>query len=610
MTMIFLLLFCLMSYSQEQKNVNDNFESKNVMLKMQKTDVTQSLPYSVITGGEVTYLVDFEGAGETKGSYPSGNVVLSGLNWNLTEVLIGTLSEDFKNGIRSARLRGYGASAMTMLEDKADGLGEITFLYRRYGSDAQVDWKVEYSVDQGVTWIQIGSDFTSPANNDVQTFSEEVNIEGNVRIRIVRATLTGTVNRRINIDDIQLTDFIICTTPVITNTTGDTICEGNTATLAAESNGDELFWFDTEEDGNLLGTGTTFISDPLTETTSFWVEARSYSSGGGTTQTGGARVAPTNTSSSAVVQATSPWGLEFTVEEDFVLNAVDVYLASANPGDLVVQLKDLSLNVLEEITIACPAGNSSNPVQFEIPLNWNVQAGNTYRLVAASSPVMVREFSGGHPGFPYPIGDVGTVTNGTINNAYSNVDVYYFFYNWTFTSDLGEVCISEREEVVAIVTPTPPLPIATSPQEYTAGQTLADLDVEGENLRWYEDPDGITELPESTPLTDGTSYYVSQTIDGCESELLAIQVVLVLSIDEHTIEGLRFYPNPVTNILNISAKTAIDYVEIYNLLGQKIFTQNLNSISGQIDLNILMPGSYFIKVVSGELSTTFKVLKR
>lgn len=154
------------------------------------------------------YVVDFEGAGETKGSYASGTVNLSGLDWDLTEVLIGgSESADWKNGARSARLRGYGTSAMTMLEDKSDGVGSISFLYRRYGTDAQVDWKVEYSIDEGVTWTQVGDDFTAPASDEVQTFSETLNIFGNVRFRIKRATQTGTNNRRLNIDDIVITDY-------------------------------------------------------------------------------------------------------------------------------------------------------------------------------------------------------------------------------------------------------------------------------------------------------------------------------------------------------------------------------------------------------------------
>jgi hypothetical protein len=107
------------------------------------------------------YIVNFEGADETKTAYASGDVTLSGLSWNLTEVLIGNLATDWKNGTKSARLRGYGTSAMTMLENKTSGLGTLSFYYRRYATDAQVDWKVEYSIDNGSSWMQIGSVFYS-----------------------------------------------------------------------------------------------------------------------------------------------------------------------------------------------------------------------------------------------------------------------------------------------------------------------------------------------------------------------------------------------------------------------------------------------------------------
>ncbi len=155
-----------------------------------------------------TYVVDFEGAGETQTGYASETVNLSGLDWDLTEVLIGTSAADFKNGARSARLRGYGTSAMTMLEDKPNGLGVITFQYRRYGSDTQVPWKVEYSINEGASWTQIGDIFTAPASDEVQTFEETVNATGNVRVRIVRDEEVGSDNRRLNVDDIKMSDFM------------------------------------------------------------------------------------------------------------------------------------------------------------------------------------------------------------------------------------------------------------------------------------------------------------------------------------------------------------------------------------------------------------------
>jgi hypothetical protein len=151
------------------------------------------------------YVVNFDGTGETKTAYASGTVPLSGLNWNMTEALIGTEAAELISPPRTARLRGYGTSSLTMFENKTNGLGQISFNYRRYGTDTQVDWKVEYSVDDGVNWTQIGSVFTALASNDIQVFSESVNIEGSVRIRIKRATETGTANRRLNIDDIVLT---------------------------------------------------------------------------------------------------------------------------------------------------------------------------------------------------------------------------------------------------------------------------------------------------------------------------------------------------------------------------------------------------------------------
>jgi hypothetical protein len=172
------------------------------------------------------YSAHFEGEGETKTAYASGTVNLSGLDWDMTEALIGTDADDWKTGVRSARMRGYGISAMTMLGDKANGAGSVSFYYRRYGTDPQVDWKVEYSTDQGSSWIQIGSDFTAPESDAVQLFAEEINVGGNVRFRIKRATETGSSNARLNIDDISLTDYEAPSASVShTLSTGDNVVQ-------------------------------------------------------------------------------------------------------------------------------------------------------------------------------------------------------------------------------------------------------------------------------------------------------------------------------------------------------------------------------------------------
>ena len=157
-------------------------------------------------GGGTTYSVNFDGTGETKTGYTSGTVTLNGIQWNLTDTLIGTTASDWFEGIRSARLRGYGTSIMSMIQNKTGGIGTISFGYRRFGTDAQVGWTVEYSIDSGTNWTSAG---TFTASGTVQTFTSSAinNSSNNVRMRIRQTAGTGTADRRVNVDNITITGF-------------------------------------------------------------------------------------------------------------------------------------------------------------------------------------------------------------------------------------------------------------------------------------------------------------------------------------------------------------------------------------------------------------------
>jgi hypothetical protein len=156
------------------------------------------------TAARAQYSVTFDDA--SKVSYASDAITLGGLNWNMTDALIGADGNDFKNGAKSARLRGYDTSSMTMLEDKTTGLGTLSFQYRQYGNDPQIDWIVEYSANAGGVWHPAGR---FRAGAEAMTFSAEINVSGDVRIRI-RTNAFGTSNKRVNIDDITLTDYVTC----------------------------------------------------------------------------------------------------------------------------------------------------------------------------------------------------------------------------------------------------------------------------------------------------------------------------------------------------------------------------------------------------------------
>src|SRR5690606_17711464 len=207
-----------------------------------------------------------------------------------------------------------------------------------------------------------------------------------------------------------------CTAPTVSVSGTDEICSGNSVTLTATTTADDIRWYNAAVGGTQLGTGETFNTPVLNTTTSYWAEARVPNPAMGTPASGGARVAPATNSGTTVNTASDPWGLSFNATQGFILNSVDVFLTSSIPGTVVLYFKDSNYNIIETFNIPVPAGgSSSSPVQYTLPLNLTVPQGNQYRLLVESGPAMVRELAVASA-FPAPIGSVGVVTGGTINN--------------------------------------------------------------------------------------------------------------------------------------------------------------------------------------------------
>ena len=255
--------------------------------------------FSIGTPPSVTF--NFEGAGETKGAYDSGTVSLSGFNWDMTEALIGSDAADYKGGARSARLRGYGTSSMTMLVDKNNGIGNVRFYYRRYDTDTQVAHMVEYSTDGGTNWTQLGSSFTASSAGNANFFNASLNQAGSVRLRIRQESGSGVINRRLNIDDIQVTDYCVasaCADLLDSFDDGDfttgTVWSGDTDKFTVVQSSDAAAGAACSNTLRLNETagvaGTAYISTPfsnwqLNQDWSFWIGRRGQAFTGANTST-------------------------------------------------------------------------------------------------------------------------------------------------------------------------------------------------------------------------------------------------------------------------------------------------------------------------------------
>ncbi len=235
----------------------------------------------------------------------------------------------------------------------------------------------------------------------------------------------------------------------------------------------------------------------------------------------------------------------------------------------------------------------------------------TATTVSSNQSVIVTA-SGGVSPYSYSV-DNGQVFQ--VNNTFNNL----IPGNYVVTTRDNNGCVTQNPIVVNTPSPLingqPKLTI-----EFKAGQTLADLVVEGQNIKWYLNQNPLAgktnktsqvPLPLTTVIVDGTTYYASQTINGIESvERLAVTVKSsTLGIDELAFKNFSYYPNPVKNVISISNDTVIDEVKFISIKGETILNQKPNSLSAEIDLSNFSAGIYFLKVTSDGVKKTVKIIK-
>ncbi len=90
---------------------------------------------------------------------------------------------------------------------------------------------------------------------------------------------------------------------------------------------------------------------------------------------------------------------------------------------------------------------------------------------------------------------------------------------------------------------------------------------------------------------------------------ITIQSPCNLANTQFDVTGFNYYPNPIKNELHISQNYEISEVSFYTILGQKVFSKQINSNKASIEVSNLSSGTYFVKIKSGDENRTIKVLK-
>lgn len=68
-------------------------------------------------------------------------------------------------------------------------------------------------------------------------------------------------------------------------------------------------------------------------------------------------------------------------------------------------------------------------------------------------------------------------------------------------------------------------------------------------------------------------------------------------------------PNPAKNVLNLNASKTISEIEVFNVMGQKVLTKFINTLSGSVNISKLDKGVYLMNVTIDGNVGTYRFIK-
>jgi glycosidase len=343
-----------------------------------------------------------------------------------------------------------------------------------------------------------------------------------------------------------------CTTGAPTGTTTVTYCQNATATpLTATGTG--LLWYTTATGG----TGSTTAPTPSTATvgnTIYYVSQTANSCEGPrlaiTVTVNALPAAPTVLPSVTYCQGAVANPLTATgVNLSWFIWATGVTTTTA-PIPSTAVIGDLQYIVYQTVNGCRSNGTSDTVFIASIPALPIITTPITYCQNATATALTATGIN--LLWYSTPTGGVGSSTAPTpTTNAIGSST--YFVSQKNFQPIYSNGCEGPRAAIVVNVIAIPAAPTVTTPVTYCQNATATALTAIGTNLKWYTAATGgvgntIAPIPNTTAI-GSTIYYVSQTVNTCESPRAAITVTITATTPAPTVT------TPVSYCQNATATT-------------------------------------------------------
>lgn len=294
----------------------------------------------------------------------------------------------------------------------------------------------------------------------------------------------------------------IVNNPQVSSTTPATRCGTGTVNLSATAPGYDINWYANATGGAPIGTGNTFTTPVINNTTTYYVGA---ASGGSTFSVG----LPDNNSSYGTFGNPSGfgYGLYFTTTSGMTINSVFVYPQGA--GTCTIQLQDGTGALISGQQYIATFTTADVGVKTLVPVNFIIPSGGSYRLMNTAGTAYLGRFNP-YSGTAYPLSyGSGAIilTQGSVSTT-----TYYSFFDWSVTTS----CEGTRTAVTATVT-APTTIIPSSPNAIICSGSSATLNVSSSNSGYvytWTPGSSLTGASVSVSPTTTTKYYVNANDAG------------------------------------------------------------------------------------------------
>lgn len=458
------------------------------------------------------------------------------------------------------------------------GRPKATFDVTEYNScDGEVAFtNHSYFNAEEYTWI-FGDGDTSHTENPHHEYTSN----GEFQVKLVATNTFGS-------DTSILQEPVIIERPSAPEVKNDTICKNETARFVSLNEDGIIQWYN--PDSTLIQQGSAYLTDSLTETSSFLVSRKTLAS---------SYVGKKDDSGEAET-GHNFMGLNFEAHQDFLLQSVKVY--ADGEGDRVIQLRDNSYNVLKSDTLFIENG------AHRISLNWQVEGGMEYKLVAQEDHSLMINTTGF--AYPYEHGEILNITESTF--IPDPTSKYYCFYDWEVRS---YTCKSPMKEIKAIV---------HQPVNSDFQVTIGDPDISIENLSenaqhyYWDFGDGTTseEISPQHTYAENGEYdirLISENFCGKDTSAQTVEIKTV-GTDELGWSDWDLYPNPTKGVVVLKRRANTNKpatIYIRDVSGRITGKLDLpkNKQETKIDFSDFEKGVYLLEIRTTEQTHILKIIR-